>query len=504
MSDISDLYRNRATRALAHVRVLVVAGGGGGGKAPDRTGGGGGGGGVLHEASYTVGEGATVVSVGTGGLPDENGGNSVFATLTAIGGGHGGKKDVVPSIGGSGGGGFHGGNQAGAVGTADQGHAGGAGYDSGATTFGAGGGGGAGGDGATATITDAGDGGVGLAYDISGSSVYYAGGGGGGANRISGDITAGVGGNGGGGNGSQYGAAATNGTPATGGGGGGGSDGVDGGTGGNGVVIISYMTGSVYAIGGIVTQAGGNTIHTFASNGSFVVLSMPKRGLNPLAVQGGSIRLQSDANALAVYNCDEGAGTVLGDKSLNGRHGLISGCSWGTTGPWGKSLVISTGNNYVTITAPSRLGGLAAATIEVVAVNVAASPTESLYAESLDNTCAFRLWVSGDGGKPQFECLIGDTWYSLTAPSPIDCRNPFYVAATMDSAVPSRVLYVNGSAVANDTDTQRPTPNLSRIGTLQPNFTGYEWNGSIYMVRLSSIARTAAEILTNAQLMGFA
>lgn len=44
------------------------------------------------------------------------------------------------------------------------------------------------------------------------------------------------------------------------------------GAGGSGVVIISYPTGSVNATGGTKTTAGGNTIHTFTSNGTFTIV----------------------------------------------------------------------------------------------------------------------------------------------------------------------------------------------------------------------------------------
>lgn len=68
---------------------------------------------------------------------------------------------------------------------------------------------------------------------------------------------------------------------STGGGGGGGTGagGVAGGNGGTGLVIISYPTGSLTAIGGVITTSGGNTIHTFNSTGSFTVSGSPAAGI---------------------------------------------------------------------------------------------------------------------------------------------------------------------------------------------------------------------------------
>ena len=155
------------------VDVLVVAGGGGGGDsgASGRYAGGGGAGGLIHDETYSVttGESITVI-VGGGGADGsssdndaENGTDSSFGTLTAIGGGGGGlggwtSKSTDGQPGGSGGGGGSDEANAGAggTGTALQGNNGGNGQLLGV----GGGGGGAGGAGAHAAAS--GDGGVGL------------------------------------------------------------------------------------------------------------------------------------------------------------------------------------------------------------------------------------------------------------------------------------------------------------------------------------------------------
>jgi hypothetical protein len=43
----------------------------------------------------------------------------------------------------------------------------------------------------------------------------------------------------------------------------------NGGTGSSGVVVIRYVTAQMTATGGTITTSGGNTIHTFTSNGTF-------------------------------------------------------------------------------------------------------------------------------------------------------------------------------------------------------------------------------------------
>jgi hypothetical protein len=240
---------------------LVVAGGGAG---TGNSGGGGGAGGMRCTVTGTGGSGALesplalsanasyAVTIGAGGgannannlLRGYNGSNSIFATITSIGGGGGGNRlGGSPigngAVGGSGGGaavdGFTGG-----AGTSGQGFGGG---DAPGATNPAGGGGGAaaaGQIGGTGNLSG-GDGGAGRATVISGTSTFYAGGGGG-AYNLPGSGEGGVGGGASAPTSSNTGGNA--GTVNTGGGGsagvGGAGTGLMGGAGGSGIVIVRY------------------------------------------------------------------------------------------------------------------------------------------------------------------------------------------------------------------------------------------------------------------------
>ncbi len=254
---------------------LVVAGGGGGGAAGAGSGGGGGGGlrstvtatggGGSLETPLSLASGtAYTVTIGAGGTGRlgtgytnsiNNGSNSVFATITATGGGGGSSGNPNGGNGGAGGGGNGGYGTLGGTGTTNQGYAGGKGTNGtggGVERYAAGGGGGAGAVGVDASCPPspdrelAGNGGNGVAVSISGSSVTYAGGGGGGtwAGNVSApNSVAGTGGTGGGGNGTVNSGTAGNGTANRGGGGGGGggqNSTSTGGTGGSGIVIVRY------------------------------------------------------------------------------------------------------------------------------------------------------------------------------------------------------------------------------------------------------------------------
>lgn len=256
-------------RALS-ADVLVVAGGAGGG---NMYAGGGGAGGVCYQANRSLTANTPLtVTIGAGGPSNGSGSstvgvsgsNSVFDTITAIGGGGGGTYNAVAGVaGGSGGGGAMGASTGnyGSAGAATQGTSGGAtGYGNAGgrgyrDPFMGGGGGGAGTAGGEASGSQSGHGGAGITNstintlnafgaatntgELSGGNYYYAGGGGGGAESA----TPGNGGLGGGGKGGLWtGAAAINGRTNTGGGGGGvGGNLTSSSSGGSGIVIVRYV-----------------------------------------------------------------------------------------------------------------------------------------------------------------------------------------------------------------------------------------------------------------------
>jgi hypothetical protein len=243
------------------VDYLVVAGGGAGDS------GGGGAGGLIYVESASLIIGNTYnVTVGAGGTTGAdtatNGNNSVFDSLTAIGGGAA-RYSLNGVPGGSGGGAAYGGKTGGA-GTVGQGNAGG--NSNPAWNTGAGGGGAGAVGGNSASAPTGGAGGIGLQYNISGTSTYYAGGGGGGTATGG---TGGAGGNGGGGAGASTGA--TSGTVNTGGGGGGIYQSYPAGAGGSGVVILRFLSSvTVTATTGspTITTDGSYKVYKFTSSGS--------------------------------------------------------------------------------------------------------------------------------------------------------------------------------------------------------------------------------------------
>jgi len=266
---------------IISIEYLVIAGGGGG-AGSDTNGAGNGGGGAGGYRSSVVGENSgrlssaesmlTItkstnysVSIGGGGSGGAQanytsgvaGTNSVFATITSIGGGNG-TNGNQGGTGGSGGAGSYGASARG-LGTAGQGFDGGL-VVSPAAPYHAAGGGGAGQQGGDAVgASSAGAGGNGIASSITGSSVYRAGGGGSGNINNSGYSAGGLGGGG---------TANGNGGTNLGGGGAGGA-GRAGGAGGSGVVILRYTSALTITLGagltGSTTTVGANKVTTITA-----------------------------------------------------------------------------------------------------------------------------------------------------------------------------------------------------------------------------------------------
>jgi len=233
--------------------ILVVGGAGSGGS---NGGGGAGGGGIVHHTTYSLTPAASItVTVGagqartTGAAVGVDGGDSVFGTLTAKGGGGGATNAAGLHSGRDGGSGsgdnWQAGskpngesNQADFSGATSYGNDAGIGFEQGSpANWYAGGGGGADGTGSTASAGTPSNGGPGRAFSISGSSIYYGAGGGGGT--YGSPWTAGSGGTGGGGAGSSTGQGGDGTTYGSGGGGGGTTNG-GGGAGYQGIVYAKY------------------------------------------------------------------------------------------------------------------------------------------------------------------------------------------------------------------------------------------------------------------------
>ncbi|MFW0862565.1 MAG: DUF2341 domain-containing protein [Candidatus Komeilibacteria bacterium] len=441
--------------------VLVVAGGGGGGA---RHAGGGGGGGVLHSASSSIVSGTHIVTVGDGGAgtinvyPDftasgEVGGNSVFGSLIAIGGGGGGSwnSGQLGTVGGSGGGNI---TTAQIAGTAGQGYAGG-GSNTNASPYNHGGGGGAGAVGQNGQATKPGDGGNGVAYDISGVSTYYGGGGGGGSHTPHGTTSSG--GLGGGGN-----EGTNDGTANTGGGGGGGTmsgGGESGGNGGSGIVIIKYP--AVTTISAVTPQS-------------------EEAGPGPVGH----------------WKFDEGYGTNTKDATSNSNDGTISGATWQTEDKCisGKCLYFDGSSSNVN----NGAGPKPTSAITMMAW-VKPTAVDGAYHNVIDHHEGYEFQERGDSNWRTYINLSTSGWSNAICTSiTVEPNKWYFVSGTYDSATGIIKTYVDGSLCSSTSGFTGQTiayggTNTTSIGALN-NAAGRFFEGFIDEVKIYDYARSDAQI----------
>ena len=338
---------------------FLVVGAGGGVYGYDSPGGGGGGGVRTSYGSQsggasspeskfsfdTTGTTSYTLTVGEG-VSKLNGEDSVFGSITSLGGGYGGAYDGSSSIrtggdGASGGGGTGGGSYAAGAGTTGQGFAGGNGVV-GAPAYPGGGGGGSGGLGQTAPSGSVlGNGGIGtvvniLPYgtastinvgEVSGTDVYYGGGGGGNSSVTASGGTGGLGGGADAPNSSSV----VDGTINTGGGGAGGIYPVTGvyAKGGSGVVILRYSSDFTLGKTGTLAEASGSPF-TDGSEKISVFIS----GDGTVNFTGGSAAV-------------EGA---LRENTTTGKMEIYTGSTgWRALQQTGQDVGVTPSNNFNTV-----------------------------------------------------------------------------------------------------------------------------------------------------------
>jgi hypothetical protein len=284
-----------APENVSIIEYIIVAGGGSGsGYSGTSPGSGGGAGGILNGTIPVVPGTNYPIVVGDGGLGAiiQNGEDSTFNGLTAVGGGHGTYLSNPAGNGGSGGGGT--GAVAAGTGTLGQGKDGGSGVSQG--TGGGGGHSQAGGNAISNLRGGFGGNGSYFTIDILNSSIIYALGGGGAGTGWDSDATE-EGGLGGGGNASGENAAVNS------GGGGAGSKSGNGGNGGSGIVIIKYLYGpflssTINSVSIAPTTAYANT----ALNATFSVSNV-----NAALSLNMTLKWFTNNNLNASYGCNMSA-----------------------------------------------------------------------------------------------------------------------------------------------------------------------------------------------------
>jgi hypothetical protein len=210
--------------------------------------------------------------------------------------------------------------------------------------------------------------------------------------------------------------------------------------------------------------------------------------------------LVGDADTLGLWHFDEGLGNVV--DSVLGHELAITGATWSTGWIFGKSLSFDGTDDFGTY-AHALLYNQTNFSIEVVLKSSEANADgdEPIYSEG--SVGRLRLYRGSDSNF-NFGWLntAENAWYVLSATTKPTWTNWNYLVGT--NANKTQTVYVNGIADGTQNAATVPTTNIGASTNIcklldTTDFGHFE----IAYLRISRIARTAAEILNNARLMGF-
>jgi len=512
INDLIDLNQSGSTSGLKgcagttaqrptesfDIEYLIVGGGG----TASGSGSGGGGAGGLITGTTTVASGVSeTLQIGAGATADPtltntqpNGGDTVFSSFTADGGGSG-QRRLDGTSGGSGGGGGVFSNSSSFVGgsaTSGQGNDGG---DS-STSFkwATGGGGGSGnpladtnGVGASSSANQSGNGGSGtnmtsfisvsdatsavVGEIVSGTNVFFAGGGGGGggddsggAIGTSGNVIGGTGGSGGGGTGSQT--AGVRGTSALEGSGGGGGGGVTGssdsagGDGGSGVAIFKYDN----------TKVTGATV-----DGTLVAPSTT-------APTTSTCNYPTGAGCQALYQFNSNINDTCGNYN-----GVSSSNITYAAGQYGNAAQLNGSSSNIFLPDNSNFDLTASQSISLWLNSNNAGNAWLLHK---GNPESYGIWTNG---SILYFTLYNPSYSQLTTSS-ITLNTWYHVVLTVDSAGTGCILYLNGAVADSNTFGAAVNTNTGdvRIGSYQGG--SLFWNGAIDQLRYFNTTLSSAQV----------
>jgi hypothetical protein len=228
-------------------------------------------------------------------------------------------------------------------------------------------------------------------------------------------------------------------------------------------------------------------------------------------------RLQADADTIGLWWFDESRGTVLNDKAVTFHDGiLVNTPTRVATGPWGQALAFNGSDQC--ISTEYSMGAQTTVTIEVIMKHATVVASGSIWTKPIvENGCyGYEGWLlaliggssaaAGDFGKPNFGVTASSSGLKqIIGANRIDDGVFHYMVGTVDITAGAAFLYVDGVSVGTVTGiTGTMTPTYP-VYFARSNVPAFDWGSpTIAICRVSTVVRSAAEILTNAKLMGFA
>jgi len=212
------------------------------------------------------------------------------------------------------------------------------------------------------------------------------------------------------------------------------------------------------------------------------------------------VELQSDANTLALYHFNEGSGQTVANATGAGRNGTLgpdltttNDPSWIADGKFGSALHFTRTGDYATAqyVNVNNVGATLSAnqaSVELYVRPKAPYNHSNLFVAGFIN---FTVNINYDG-RVEFGIGNGAEWQIVYADAPnLNDGNWHFLAATYDGSK-MHVFFDGQERLAVASSTVLANPNDFKIGGRPQNTF---LNGDLDEIRVSSVARTASEIL---------
>ncbi|UVS81642.1 LamG-like jellyroll fold domain-containing protein [Actinokineospora sp. UTMC 2448] len=150
---------------------------------------------------------------------------------------------------------------------------------------------------------------------------------------------------------------------------------------------------------------------------------------------------------VASYNFDEGAGSVLGDRSGNANHGAVAGAAW-VAGRTGGALSFDGVDDMVTVADTPALRATTALTVSAWVRPTGGADWRTVVMKERAGGLSYALYSDNAAGRPAGYGRVGAVDVAVTGPSALPTATWTHLAMTYDGS--ALRLYVDGVLVSTE------------------------------------------------------
>ncbi len=235
------------------------------------------------------------------------------------------------------------------------------------------------------------------------------------------------------------------------------------------------------------------------TNGSHTLTARARDGAGNQATSPGVATTVSNSilppGLVAALGFNEGAGSIVSDRSGSGNDGTISGATWAATGKYGKALSFNGVTNWVTIADANSLDLTTGMTLEAWVNPSALSGWRTALLKENSNGLAYGLYANDGSPRPSVTVNVAGADRSAIATSQLPLNTWTHLAATYDGA--TLRLFANGVQAGSLALSGAMTVSASPLRIGGNAVWGEYFTGLIDEVRVYNRALGQAEIQTD-------